>query len=48
MSTEWEQRVQAAVRDLAETVSAPLVTPCDVRSDDDLERGLDRIVQAFG
>ena len=32
------ERIEKNVRDLAETVSAPLVTPCDVRSDEDLER----------
>jgi enoyl-[acyl-carrier protein] reductase I len=32
------ERIEQSVRELAESVSSPLVTPCDVRSDDDLER----------
>jgi enoyl-[acyl-carrier protein] reductase I len=32
------ERIEKGVRDLAETVSSPLVTECDVRSDDDVER----------
>ena len=30
------ERIEKNVRDLAETVSSPLVTECDVRSDDDI------------
>jgi enoyl-[acyl-carrier protein] reductase I len=32
------ERIEQSVRDLAETVSSPLVTSCDVRSDDDIAR----------
>jgi enoyl-[acyl-carrier protein] reductase I len=32
------ERIEANVRELAGSVSSPLVTPCDVRSDDDVER----------
>src|SRR6187401_3597419 len=32
------ERIEAGVRELAGTVSSPLVTECDVRSDDDLAR----------
>jgi enoyl-[acyl-carrier protein] reductase I len=32
------ERIEKGVRDLAESVSSPLVTECDVRSDDDVER----------
>ncbi len=42
------ERIEKNVRDLAETVSAPLVTPCDVRSDDDLERIFAEVGETFG
>ena len=32
------ERIEKSVRDLAETVSSPLVTECDVRADADVER----------
>ena len=32
------ERIEKSVRELAESVSSPLVTECDVRSDDDVER----------
>ena len=32
------ERIESAVRDLAATVSSPLVTSCDVRSDEDIAR----------
>jgi enoyl-[acyl-carrier protein] reductase I len=32
------ERIEANVRELAGSVSSPLVTPCDVRSDEDVER----------
>src|SRR5829696_9307998 len=32
------ERIEKGVRELAESVSSPLVTECDVRSDDDLAR----------
>ena len=36
--TYQSERIEKGVRDLAETVSSPLVTECDVRSDEDVER----------
>ena len=42
------ERIEKNVRDLAEAVSAPLVTPCDVRSDDDLERVFTEAGETFG
>jgi enoyl-[acyl-carrier protein] reductase I len=41
------ERIAKSVRELAETVSSPLVTPCDVRSDEDLERVFAETAQAF-
>ena len=41
-------RIESTVRDLAETVSSPLVTSCDVRSDDDLARVFAEVGEAFG
>jgi enoyl-[acyl-carrier protein] reductase I len=41
-------RIEKSVRDLAETVSSPLVTECDVRSDDDLARVFGEVSDAFG
>ena len=41
------ERIEASVRDLAETVSSPLVTACDVRSDDDLARVFGEVGEAF-
>jgi enoyl-[acyl-carrier protein] reductase I len=38
------ERIEKSVRELAESVSSPLVTECDVRSDDDCVR----VVQATG
>jgi len=32
------ERIEGNVRDLAGSVGSPLVTPCDVRSDDDVDR----------
>src|SRR5512132_179475 len=32
------ERIEESVRELAGTVSSPLVTECDVRSDEDVER----------
>ena len=32
------ERIEKSVRELAESVSSPLVTECDVRSDEDVER----------
>jgi enoyl-[acyl-carrier protein] reductase I len=42
------ERIEKNVRDLAETVSSPLVTECDVRSDKDLERVFAEVGEAFG
>jgi len=41
------ERIEGSVRDLAETVSSPLVTACDVRSDDDLARVFGEVGEAF-
>ena len=42
------ERIEKNVRDLAETVSSPLVTECDVRSDDDLRRVFAEVSETFG
>jgi enoyl-[acyl-carrier protein] reductase I len=42
------ERIEQNVRDLAATVDAALITECDVRSDDDLERVFDAVAGAFG
>jgi enoyl-[acyl-carrier protein] reductase I len=42
------ERIEKNVRDLAATVDAPLVTECDVRSDDDIERVFAETGEAFG
>jgi enoyl-[acyl-carrier protein] reductase I len=42
------ERIEKSVRDLAETVSSPLVIECDVRSDDDVERVFGEVGKAFG
>jgi enoyl-[acyl-carrier protein] reductase I len=41
-------RIEKNVRELAETVSSPLVTACDVRSDDDVTRVFAESGEAFG
>jgi enoyl-[acyl-carrier protein] reductase I len=41
------ERIEKGVRDLAESVSSPLVTECDVRSDDDVARVFDEVGSAF-
>jgi enoyl-[acyl-carrier protein] reductase I len=41
------ERIEKTVRDLAATVSSPLVTECDVRSDDDLARLFSEVGDAF-
>ena len=41
------ERIEKSVRDLAETVSAPLVTSCDVRSDDDVARVFGEVGETF-
>jgi enoyl-[acyl-carrier protein] reductase I len=42
------ERIEKTVRDLAATVSSPLVTECDVRSDDDLARVFFEVGGTFG
>jgi enoyl-[acyl-carrier protein] reductase I len=42
------ERIEKSVRDLAETVSCPLVTPCDVREDADVERAVREAGEALG
>jgi enoyl-[acyl-carrier protein] reductase I len=41
------QRIEKAVRELAESVASPLVTECDVRSDEDVKRVFDEAGQVF-
>ena len=41
------ERIEASVRELAERVSSPLVTSCDVRSDDDVARVFDEVGETF-
>jgi len=41
------ERIEKTVRDLAATVSSPLVTECDVRSDDDLARVFSEVGETF-
>src|SRR6266545_558058 len=42
------ERIEGNVRELAETVSSPLVTACDVRSDEDVARVFSEVGEAFG
>ena len=42
------ERIEKSVRDLAATVDTKLVTECDVRSDDDLDRVFAETGEAFG
>jgi enoyl-[acyl-carrier protein] reductase I len=42
------ERIEKNVRDLADCVSSPLVTECDVRSDDDIARVFSEVSDAFG
>ena len=42
------ERIEKSVRDLAETVSSPLVVECDVRSDEDVERVFGEVGKTFG
>jgi enoyl-[acyl-carrier protein] reductase I len=42
------ERIEAGVRELAATVDSPLVTACDVRSDDDLARVFAEVGETFG
>jgi enoyl-[acyl-carrier protein] reductase I len=42
------ERIEKSVRELAESVSSPLVTECDVRSDEDVARVFSEVGAAFG
>ena len=42
------ERIEKGVRELAGSVDSPLVTECDVRSDEDLERVFGEVGDAFG
>jgi enoyl-[acyl-carrier protein] reductase I len=42
------ERIEAGVRELAETVGSPLVTECDVRSDEDVARVFSEVSDTFG
>jgi enoyl-[acyl-carrier protein] reductase I len=42
------ERIEKNVRELAESVASPLVTPCDVRVDGDLERVFGEVGDIFG
>ncbi|HEV8603110.1 MAG TPA: enoyl-ACP reductase [Gaiellaceae bacterium] len=42
------ERIEKGVRELADSVSSPLVTGCDVRSDDDVERLFGEVAETFG
>jgi enoyl-[acyl-carrier protein] reductase I len=42
------ERIEKSVRELAGTVDSPLVTECDVRSDDDVARVFAETAEAFG
>ena len=42
------ERIESGVRELAASVDSPLVTECDVRSDDDVRRVFDEAGKAFG
>src|SRR5919198_2013393 len=42
------ERIEPNVRELAASVSSPLVTECDVRADKDVERVFAEVGEAFG
>jgi enoyl-[acyl-carrier protein] reductase I len=42
------ERIEKGVRELAESVNSPLVTECDVRSDEDLSRVFEEVGTFFG
>jgi enoyl-[acyl-carrier protein] reductase I len=42
------ERIEKSVRDLAGSVSSPLVTECDVRSDEDIARVFAEAAETFG
>ncbi len=41
------ERIEKAVRELADSVGSPLVTECDVRADEDIERVFGEVAEAF-
>jgi len=41
------ERIEKSVRDLAESVGSPLVTSCDVRADEDVDRVVGEVGDAF-
>jgi enoyl-[acyl-carrier protein] reductase I len=41
-------RIEKSVRELAESVSSPLVTECDVRADEDVTRVFSEVEETFG
>ena len=41
------ERIEKSVRELADTVRSPLVTECDVRSDEDIARVFEAVDEAF-
>jgi enoyl-[acyl-carrier protein] reductase I len=41
------ERIEKSVRELADSVSSPIVTECDVRSDEDVQRVFDEVGRAF-
>jgi enoyl-[acyl-carrier protein] reductase I len=42
------ERIEKSVRELAESVSSPLITECDVRSDEDVVRVVQEAGESFG
>jgi enoyl-[acyl-carrier protein] reductase I len=42
------ERIEKSVRELAESVSSPLVTECDVRADEDVTRVFSEVEETFG
>ena len=42
------ERIEQSVRELAAGVESPLVTSCDVRSDEDVERAFGEVADCFG
>jgi enoyl-[acyl-carrier protein] reductase I len=41
------ERIEKAVRELADSVESPLVTECDVRADEDIERVFGEVAETF-
>jgi enoyl-[acyl-carrier protein] reductase I len=42
------ERIESSVRELADSVSSPLITSCDVRADEDVARVFAEVGEAFG